>query len=145
VLATLPTGYYGRISVADRGILVSTNGEWPLDPIRGTYQSGSTVVSVYVSSEGLKSSQLRSVMLTAGVGILAMLVAGIFGLFQSQRLARPLMQLAERTKHLGAARKQNLALRSGIPEVDLVAEALEISDNRVTSMLASSRQFAEDA
>ncbi|HEY7628357.1 MAG TPA: HAMP domain-containing sensor histidine kinase, partial [Ilumatobacteraceae bacterium] len=60
-------------------------------------------------------------------------------------LSRPLDRLARTAMQLGAGDAGVVAPRSGVTEVDAIAEALEESGQRVAALVAAERQFSANA
>jgi signal transduction histidine kinase len=81
------------------------------------------------------------VALAAGVAI----VAAAAALLQARQLSRPLDRLARAAVQIGAGDASVVAPRSGLAEVDAIAEALEDSGQRVAELMAAERQFSANA
>lgn len=81
------------------------------------------------------------VALAAAVATLAALAA----LFQARQLSRPLDRLARAAVQIGGGDAGVIAPRSGLVEVDAIAEALEDSGRRVTELMTAERQFSANA
>jgi signal transduction histidine kinase len=87
----------------------------------------------------------RSILIllaVAGVGL-----AGSAGLaiVQARRFAGPLEGLARAADRLGAGDFSAAVPRSGVPEIDAVAAALEAGGRRVAEMVKAERQFSAHA
>ena len=81
------------------------------------------------------------VALATGVAI----VAAAAALLQARQLSRPLDRLARAAVQIGAGDASVVAPRSGLAEVDAIAEALEDSGQRVAELMAAERQFSANA
>ncbi len=81
------------------------------------------------------------VALAAGVAVLAAAAA----LLQARQLSRPLDRLARAAVQIGAGDAGVVAPRSGLAEVDAIAEALEDSGQRVAELVTAERQFSANA
>lgn len=81
----------------------------------------------------------------AGLALLALGVATMAALWQGRRLARPLEALAASARRLGDGDFSARAPRSGLPEPDDVASALDTTATRLAAMLERSRSFSADA
>ncbi len=81
------------------------------------------------------------VALAAAVATLATAAA----LFQARQLSRPLDRLARAAVQIGAGDAGVVAPRSGLVEVDAIAEALEDSGQRVAALMTAERQFSANA
>ncbi len=81
----------------------------------------------------------------AGLGVTALGVAALLALYQGQRLAAPLEDLADSARRLGDGDFSARAPRSGLPEPDDVAAALDRTAGRLAAMLERSRSFGADA
>jgi signal transduction histidine kinase len=88
-----------------------------------------------------RSTWWTLVALAAGVVALAVLAALIAG----RRLARPLERLAVAARRLGHGDFSVRAPRSGVPEVDDVAAALDSAAARLGDLVARERAFSADA
>ena len=64
---------------------------------------------------------------------------------QARQLSRPLDRLARAAVQIGAGDAGVVAPRSGLAEVDAIAEALEDSGQRVAELMAAERQFSANA
>jgi signal transduction histidine kinase len=84
-----------------------------------------------------------------GIVLLLCAVAAGAGLTLAARLARrlsaPLVLLSATAEQLGAGQLRSEPPKVGIEEIDLVAEELARSGNRLAKRLAKERQFAADA
>jgi signal transduction histidine kinase len=72
-------------------------------------------------------------------------LAAIAAMFEARHLSRPLDRLARAAAQLGAGEAGVVAPRSGVLEVDAIAEALEDSGKRVAALMAAERQFSANA
>lgn len=81
----------------------------------------------------------------AGLAISALGGAALVATYQARRLASPLESLAESARRLGDGDFTARAPRSGVPEADDVAAALDMTADRLGTMLARSRSFGADA
>ncbi|ETK33404.1 ATP-binding protein [Microbispora sp. ATCC PTA-5024] len=82
---------------------------------------------------------------TAVLGIVALGAAVGLATITSQRLSRPLRELTKIAERLGSGDARPSRHRSGIPELDLVADVLDRSALRISDLLAREREFATDA
>ena len=72
-------------------------------------------------------------------------LAALGALFEARQLSRPLDRLARAAVQLGAGDAGVVAPRSGLVEVDAIAEALEESGKRVAALVSAERQFSANA
>jgi signal transduction histidine kinase len=79
------------------------------------------------------------------VGVVVAALAAAVALFEARHLTRPLDRLALAASQLGAGEAGVVAPRSGVLEVDAIAEALEDSGKRVAALMAAERQFSANA
>jgi signal transduction histidine kinase len=87
-----------------------------------------------------------TIVTTVGaLGAAAVAAAVGLGLLQARRIVAPVAALAERAERLGSGMARGTVLRTGLPEVDRVADLLEQSAVRVDRLIATERQFASDA
>jgi signal transduction histidine kinase len=102
-------------------------------------------VTVYESRAQLDRTVRTLRLVVLGVGMLALATALLFSWIQSRRLSDPLKELARSAARLGSGDPTPHLRRYGVPELDMVAETLDSSAERVASMLAAERQFASNA
>ena len=79
------------------------------------------------------------------VALVIAALAALGALFEARQLSRPLDRLARAAVHLGAGEAGVVAPRSGLVEVDAIAEALEESGKRVAELVSAERQFSANA
>ncbi|MBV9204330.1 MAG: HAMP domain-containing histidine kinase [Actinobacteria bacterium] len=77
--------------------------------------------------------------------VLAGVLAGCLTAVLAGRLARPVEELAEAAARLGAGDPRPLGRRYGVAELDQVADGLDTSARRLSSLLAADRELAIDA
>lgn len=123
------------------------------------YGSGTLAVSIPVVRDGevsqvlrvlqsdqLLQRQIHNVWVSiAGLALSALGVALIGALWQGRRFAAPLEDLAVSARRLGDGDFSARAPRSGLPEPDQVAMALDSTATRLAAMLERSRSFTADA
>ena len=86
-----------------------------------------------------------SIALVASLGFAAVLLAAWLAALLARRLARPVEELAEAAGRLGAGDPRPLGRRYGVAELDQVADGLDSSARRLSSLLAADRELAVDA
>ena len=82
------------------------------------------------------------------IGIVAVaiaLLAALAAMLEARHLSKPLDRLAQAAVQLGAGEAGVVAPRSGLVELDAIAEALEDSGKRVAELVAAERQFSANA
>jgi signal transduction histidine kinase len=106
-----------------------------------------TAASVHfqVSWWALQIRSLPYIGLVVAACLLAMSVAAVFAARQARRLSAPMVYLAATAEQLGAGQLRIRPRKAGIEEIDLVAEELVRSGDRMAKRLAVERQFAADA
>jgi signal transduction histidine kinase len=72
-------------------------------------------------------------------------LAAVVAMLEARHLSRPLDRLARTAAQLGAGEAGVVAPRSGVLEVDAIAEALEDSGRQVAALMAAERQFSANA
>jgi signal transduction histidine kinase len=81
----------------------------------------------------------------AAVMAVAVALAGGLTAVLARRLARPVEELAEAAGRLGAGDPRPLGRRYGVADLDQVADGLDTSARRLSSLLAADRELASDA
>src|SRR5262249_14318187 len=83
-------------------------------------------------------------VIAAAMAVAAAL-AGWLTAVLARRLARPVEELAEAAGRLGAGDPRPLGRRDGAADLDPVADGLDTSARRLSSLLAADRELASDA
>jgi signal transduction histidine kinase len=81
----------------------------------------------------------------AGLMVVAAALAAWLGAVLAGRMARPVEELAEAAGRLGAGDPRPLGRRYGVADLDQVADGLDSSARRLSSLLAADRELAVDA
>jgi signal transduction histidine kinase len=102
-------------------------------------------VELIVSWWALQGTSLPAVGLVLLTSAVAIAAGAWVANRQANRLAEPLVYLAAGAQQLGAGRVRPTLESSGIEEIDLVAEELSRSADRMARRLAAEREFAADA
>ena len=102
-------------------------------------------VLVQQSREPLDREIRAMLLLLIAVTALTVLAAALLAVWQSRRLAQPLVELAETAERLGSGDPRPRQRRYGIVELDRVAEVLDSSAERIARMLTAERRLAADA
>lgn len=97
------------------------------------------------SATGVQASVRRSWLALGGVGVGVFLLAAGVGVVVSRRVTRPLEDLADAAAGLGQGDFSARAPRSGLPEVDRIAETLDSTADRLGRAVERARTFAADA
>ncbi|WP_084129327.1 HAMP domain-containing sensor histidine kinase [Demequina sp. NBRC 110055] len=85
------------------------------------------------------------VALVLGLGVIAVAAGLAMARWQANRLTAPLVYLAASAEQLGTGQVRPRLDKTGIEEIDLVADELSRSADRMAARLATERQFAADA
>jgi signal transduction histidine kinase len=99
----------------------------------------------WLDDEASLSASLKLVGLCLVLALLGLGAGVLVASRQAHLLAEPMTQLADRAERLGAGESRIQPLHSGIAELDQVSEVLSRSAQRLTTSLASERDFAADA
>ena len=92
------------------------------------------------------SRRVRNVwLLILALGAGGAAAAALLAALQARRLVRPLEAMAGTSRRLGGGDFSARAGRFGIPEIDVVAEALDASAERIAAMVAREREFSGNA
>lgn len=108
-------------------------------------RSGATQVAVVSASEPESEISRRvhaAWLLIAALGAGGVAAATALAAVQARRLVRPLETVAVTSRRLGGGDFSARAGRFGIPEIDVVAEALDASAERIAEMVAREREFS---
>ena len=81
----------------------------------------------------------------AAVAVAIAVLAALAALLEARHLSRPLDRLARAAGQIGAGEPGVVAPRSGLIEVDAIADALEGSGKRVAELMSAERQFSANA
>jgi signal transduction histidine kinase len=99
----------------------------------------------WLNDEAPASSSLKLVGLLVLLALAALGAGVVVASRQAHLLSEPMTQLADRAERLGAGESRIQPLHSGIAELDQVSQVLARSAQRLTTSLASERDFAADA
>jgi signal transduction histidine kinase len=102
-------------------------------------------VTVTVGAGDTDRRVVTAVLVIAGLGLLGIAAAVALGMFVARRLERPVADLARVSERLGAGDFSVRAPRSGVPELDAVADALDQSATRIDDLVAAERDFTTNA
>ncbi len=123
-----------------------TSGEEPATTFADSYVTESGIVVVMsVAWWDVFWQAARYVALVFAVGTVAVIAGVSIAIWQSNRLVAPLLYLAASAEQLGSGQVRPRLDRTGIEEIDQVAEELSRSADRMAARLAGERQFAADA
>lgn len=103
------------------------------------------LLRVASTSDPLDRQIKQAWLAMTGLALTALAGAALVAVYQGRRIARPLEELADSARRLGDGDFSARAPRSGIPETDDVAAALDTTADRLGTMVARSRSFGADA
>jgi signal transduction histidine kinase len=132
-----------RITVVADGRTVEAGGPIPGKAVTvraGTARVG--IVSASAPSAEIDDRVRRSWLLIAGLGIGGIGVATALAAIQARRLSRPLERVARSSARLGEGDFSARAPRSGVPEIDAIGQALDLSAERIAELVAREREFS---
>jgi signal transduction histidine kinase len=95
---------------------------------------------VIAAGRSAAAAAIVAVCMVAAVALAAWLATVLAG-----RIARPVEELAEAAGRLGAGDPRPLGRRYGVADLDQVADGLDSSARRLSSLLAADRELAVDA
>ncbi|MER6401661.1 ATP-binding protein [Kitasatospora sp. NPDC059973] len=139
-------GQYVEVDIP--GKTVVSSGERPAGThlLKSVEQGASgETVTVEQSRAGVDHEIANMLLLLGVVALLAVQAAVALAVWQAKRLARPLTDLAETAERLGSGDPRPRDRRYGVPELDRVAEVLDVSAERIARMLTAERRLAADA
>lgn len=121
-------------------------GEEPAPSYKGSYATDSGVIVLMSAARAdVFWEATRAVGLVLAVGVVAIVAGVTMASWQANRLAAPLVYLAASAEQIGAGQTRPKLRASGVEEIDLVAEELVRSADRMAARLSAERQFAADA
>ena len=121
-------------------------GEEPQPSFKGSFVTEDGVVVIMaISRADVFWEAARAVGMVFGVGVVAVVAGAAMASWQASRLAAPLVYLAASAELIGSGQTRPKLRLSGVEEIDLVAEELARSSDRMAARLATERQFAADA
>ena len=152
-----------QITEQDLGSALPTN-----DRIRLRLADGTELIAgprtrfdaeLSITVEGPKESQLtlatsgaaaqermrNALILLTAIGFGVLLLAGALAWWQARRLTTPLVQVATIADRIGSGDFSSEVPRSGLSEVDAVADALNRSADRVQELVRAERDFSTNA
>ena len=103
------------------------------------------ILRVASPATGLERQIKQAWLAILGLAVTALGGAALVATYQGRRIAKPLEALAESARRLGDGDFSARAPRSGVPEADDVAAALDTTADRLGTMVARSRSFGADA
>ncbi|WP_370374051.1 sensor histidine kinase [Catenulispora sp. GP43] len=102
-------------------------------------------VTVRASREPADQQIRSSMYLIGGVALAVLVAATGLAYLQARRLTKPLEELAATAERLGSGDPRPRHRRYGISELDRVAEVIDSSADRISTMLGAERRLAAEA
>ncbi len=129
------------------GVVVARTGPVLAEEVMSVEVQGPGELSATVSADKapVELRVRRAWKLIAGIAAAIAALAAVAALLQARQLSRPLDRLARAAVQIGAGDSGVVAPRSGLVEVDAIAEALEDSGRRVAELVTAERQFSANA
>jgi signal transduction histidine kinase len=140
----LPEGDHATLHVGDGTVEAGRSLDGAAHAVTIDVRPGATL-ELATSARPTEERVQRAVLLILVIATVGVLAAAILAVLQSRRLARPLEQLARVSRRLGAGDFSATVPRSGLPEIDDVADALDAGSARVATMLRAEREFSSHA
>jgi signal transduction histidine kinase len=135
---------YVSVTLPDGMVLTAGEEPSPAYTASDVTESG-IVVIMYRSWWDVFWQAARVVGLVLAVASIAVLAGIAMAIWQANRLSAPLVYLAASAEQIGSGQVRPRLERTGIEEIDLVADELARSSDRMAARLAAERQFASDA
>lgn len=110
-----------------------------------TSAGAGTTVELIAPATPVTDIVRRSILTLAAVAAVGLALALVLATVQARRLTRPIEELARAAQRLGAGDFSARPPRSGIAELDALAETLDSSRERIAALVDSERQFATNA
>lgn len=110
-----------------------------------TNAGAGTTVELIAPATPVTDIVRRSVLTLAAVAAVGLALALVLATVQARRLTRPIEELARAAQRLGSGDFSARPPRSGIAELDALAETLDSSRERIAALVDSERQFSTNA
>jgi signal transduction histidine kinase len=110
-----------------------------------TNAGADTTVELIAPATPVSDIVRRSILTLGAVAAVGLALALVLATVQARRLTRPIEELARAAQRLGAGDFSAHPPRSGIAELDALAETLDSSRERIAALVDSERQFATNA
>jgi signal transduction histidine kinase len=122
-------------------------GDRPADPTLSveTEAGAGSVVELIAPATPVTDTVRRSVLMLAGIAAVGLALALVLATVQARRLTRPIDELARAAHRLGGGDFTARPPRSGVAELDALAETLDSSRERIAALVDAERQFAANA
>jgi signal transduction histidine kinase len=146
--AVLSGGRYGdhlraTVTTAEGRVVVGPEPEGGV--VSRTRSQGGDVVTVALPRSAITAQLASWAVAIALLSVVAFGLAALTAVGQARRLSRPLDVLADNAERLGRGESRLRTVRSGVPELDRVADGLARSADSMAAALAAERDFASDA
>ena len=116
----------------------------PVISVRTTGTQGRSVV-VYGSETPVREQLRKSLLILLLLGVAGLMMTWLLAQAESRRLGGPLALLVAAAERLGVGDFSVTAPRSGVPEYDALARALDASASRIEALVDAERRFNTDA
>lgn len=103
------------------------------------------VMRAATPSSDLRSQILRSWLLIVILALVILALAAVFAWLEARRLSKPVDQLAVAVTRLGSGDFTSRTTRSGVPEIDQAATALDATAERLGQLVDRERAFSANA
>ena len=136
----LPAESYAVVTTADGRTLAV--GDRPAGSyLQASFSEDRVHVVVRADDSPVNQRARTSLLLLGGVGLVAVIGGAALAVVQSRRLSRPFSELAVAAHRLGTGDFSVTAPRSGVEELDEIAEALDSSARRIGTLVDAERRF----
>lgn len=110
-------------------------------------RAGSSRNAVVTAAAPLREEhrrELRAIVLLIALSTGGVALAVVLARWQARRLSEPLESVAFSSARLGDGDFSVRAPRSGVPEIDAIAQALDTSARRIAGLVAREREFSSN-
>lgn len=104
-----------------------------------------TRIQLTTSDDEVRREIRRSWAALGALALIGVAASVVLALLQSRRLSQPLLRVRRQAERIGAGDFTAPAPRSGLPEIDAIAVALDETSSRIAGLVKAERSFSANA